>query len=148
RFFPDASRRDWNDWRWQLRNRISNLAQLAQILQLSDDERTAIERHEGSLPVGMTPYYASLINELDADQPLRRTVVMVNNEYKRSPGEADDPLSEDRDRPVPGIVHRYPDRVLFLATGFCPVYCRYCTRSRMVGHPGGEYRFDTRQWQQ
>jgi lysine 2,3-aminomutase len=73
--------------------------------------------------------------------------VAVNAEYVETPGEAVDPLAEDADSPVPGIVHRYPDRVLFLVTGFCPVYCRYCTRSRMVGNPGGEYRFDTSQWQ-
>jgi lysine 2,3-aminomutase len=147
RFFPDASERDWNDWRWQLKNRIRDIASLARILNLSDDERTAVERHTGSLPVGMNPYYASLLDPDDPMQPLRRTVVAVNAEYVRSPGEALDPLSEDSDSPVPGIVHRYPDRVLFLVTGFCPVYCRYCTRSRVVGNPGGEYRFDTAQWQ-
>jgi lysine 2,3-aminomutase len=146
-FFPQATRPEWNDWKWQLRNRIKDLRSLSRILLLNDDERTAIERHDGPLPVGMTPYYASLLREGDPHQPLRRTVVMVNDEYHLTPGEADDPLGEDADSPVPGIVHRYPDRVLFLVTGFCPVYCRYCTRSRMVGHPGGEYRFNTNQWQ-
>jgi len=147
RFFPNASDREWNDWRWQLQNRIRDTMTLARILKLSDDERTAVERHTGSLPVGMNPYYASLLDPDDPLQPLRRTVVAVNAEYIQSPGEAADPLAEDSDSPVPGIVHRYPDRVLFLVTGFCPVYCRYCTRSRMVGNPGGEYRFDTSQWQ-
>ncbi len=147
RFYPQASDQDWNDWRWQLKSRIRDAAGLARILNLSDDERTAVERHEGSLPVGMNPYYASLLDPDDPLQPLRRTVVAVNAEYVRSPGEALDPLAEDADSPVPGIVHRYPDRVLFLVTGFCPVYCRYCTRSRAVGKPGGEYRYDTDQWQ-
>ena len=147
RCFPEATRQEWNDWKWQLRNRIKDLTQLDRIIRLTEDERTAIERHEGSLPVGITPYYASLLNENDPQQPLRRTVVMVNDEYRVTPGEADDPLAEDAHGPVPGIVHRYPDRVLFLITGMCPVYCRYCTRSRMVGNPGGEYRFDTVQWQ-
>ena len=146
-FFPGVSQRDWRDWRWHLRHRIKDLNELARIIQLTADERTAIERHRGPLPVGITPYYASLLSATDANQPLRRTVVMVNDEYRVSPGEAADPLAEDAHRPVPGIVHRYPDRVLFLVTGFCPVYCRYCTRSRMVGYPGGEYRFDTEQWQ-
>jgi lysine 2,3-aminomutase len=72
---------------------------------------------------------------------------MVNDEYVRMPGEEDDPLSEDHDTVAPGLVHRYPDRVLFLTTGFCSTYCRYCTRSRMVGNPGGEYQFSTSQWE-
>ncbi|HUR32348.1 MAG TPA: KamA family radical SAM protein [Vicinamibacterales bacterium] len=147
RFFPDATDAEWNDWRWQMRNRIKDLPGLARIVQLSEDERTAMLRHRGPLPVGISPYYASLLDGADHQQPLRRTVVMVNDEYVASPGEADDPLDEDRDSVVPGLVHRYPDRVLFLVTGTCPVYCRYCTRARMVGHPGGEYRFDVSQWQ-
>lgn len=147
KFFPEASLREWNDWHWQLRNRARNLADLTRLLQLSDDERSAVERHQGPLPVGITPYYASLLDPLNPWQPLRRTMVMVNGEYQVSPGEARDPLNEDGHSPVPGLVHRYPDRVLFLVTGFCPVYCRYCTRSRLVGSPGGEYRFVTAQWE-
>jgi lysine 2,3-aminomutase len=73
--------------------------------------------------------------------------VAVGDEFLRSPGEADDPLEEDHDSPVPGLVHRYPDRVLFLVTGFCAAYCRYCTRSRMVGGHDEEYRFNVRQWE-
>lgn len=145
--FPEASLREWNDWRWQLRNRARSLADLERLLHLSDDERSAIERHRGPLPAGITPYYASLLAAHDARQPLRRTVVMVNDEYRLAPDESRDPLSEDGHSPVPGLVHRYPDRVLFLANGFCPVYCRYCTRSRMVGDPGGEYRFVKTQWE-
>jgi lysine 2,3-aminomutase len=145
-FFPQASDEEWNDWRWQLRNSIRDIGSLDRILSLSDDERAAILRHTGTLPVGITPYYAGLLNALDPAQPLRRTVVMVSEEYQQSPGEAADPLGEDRDSPVPGVVHRYPDRVLLLVTGTCPVYCRYCTRSRMVGFPGGEYEFNTSQW--
>jgi len=106
-----------------------------------------MERHDGVLPVGITPYYASLLDPDDPTQPLRKTVVMVGNEFVRSPEEQSDPLNEDSDSPVPGLVHRYPDRVLFLVTGTCPVYCRYCTRSRMVGKPGGEYSFSTQQWE-
>lgn len=147
RFYPEVSDADWNDWRWQTRNRIRRLDQLERIIRLSDDERSAIARHEGPLPVGITPYYASLLNEHDPDQPLRRSVVPVNGEYLRTYGEADDPLGEDSHTPVPGLVHRYPDRVLFLVTGSCSTYCRYCTRSRMVGG-GGEYSFNMRQWEQ
>jgi lysine 2,3-aminomutase len=146
RHFPQATAEDWNDWRWQLRNRIRDLAGLARIIRLSDDEREAVSRHEGPLPVGITPYYASLLSETDPEQPLRRTHVPVGGEYLRQPGESDDPLGEDHDAAVPGLVHRYPDRVLFLTTGFCSTYCRYCTRSRMVGG-GAEYTFSLRQWQ-
>src|SRR5215510_6810427 len=147
RFFPTASMRDWNDWRWQLRHRIKDLETVARIIHLSDDERTAIARHQGPLPIGINPYYASLLDPDNPHQPLRYTVIPINGEYVRTPGEADDPLHEDDHSPVPGLVHRYPDRVLFLVTGFCAVYCRYCTRSRMVGHPGGEYRFSLAQWE-
>jgi lysine 2,3-aminomutase len=147
RYFPAASNRDWNDWKWQLRCRIKDAAGLAGIIRLSDDERAAMESHSGVLPVGITPYYASLLDPDAPHQPLRKTVVMAKGEYLRSPGEAADPLNEDGHTPVPGLVHRYPDRVLFLVTGMCPVYCRYCTRSRMVGKPGGEYSFNTAQWE-
>ncbi len=147
RFFPGASAADWNDWRWQLRHRVRDLAGLARIINLSDDEADAIRHHRGSLPVGITPYYLSLFDREDPAQPLRRTHIPVSGEYLRSPGEADDPLGEDHDAAVPGLVHRYPDRVLFLTTGFCSTYCRYCTRSRMVGEPGGEYSFSVPQWE-
>ncbi len=147
-FFPEATPEEWNDWRWQVRNRIRSLAQLERIFQLSADEREAISRHKGALPVGITPYYASLMGRDDPNEPLRRTHIPVGQEYLRTPGEADDPLGEDHDTKTPGLVHRYPDRVLFLTTGFCSTYCRYCTRSRMVGEAGGEYQFSTRQWEQ
>ncbi len=145
RFFPEATTAEWNDWRWQLRNRIRDTDALARIIDLSENERAAIERHRGPLPVGITPYYLSLVDPRDPEQPLRRTVVPVLGEYLRTPGEADDPLHEDGTSPVPGIVHRYPDRILFLVSGFCSVYCRYCTRSRMVGGSGGE-RFGKQAW--
>jgi len=147
KFFPDATVADWNDWRWQLRTRIKSLAELEHIFALSADERDAVMRHQGSLPVGITPYYASLLDRENPDDGLRRTHIPVGQEYIRTPGEADDPLGEDHDAAVPGLVHRYPDRVLFLATGFCSTYCRYCTRSRMVGEAGGDYQFSRPQWE-
>ena len=146
-FFPSASAREWNDWKWQLRNSIRGLEALERVLHLSDDERSALERSRNSLPNRITPYYASLLDRDDPTQPLRRTMVMVNQEFVRTPDEKMDPLSEDADSPVPGLVHRYPDRVLFLVTGTCPVYCRYCTRSRIVGNQDGEYEFSTTQWE-
>ena len=148
RFYPGSSPAEWNDWHWQFRARIRSLAELSRIFKLSPDERAAVSRHEGPLPVGITPYYASLMGRDDASEPLRRTHIMTGEEYVRLPGEADDPLDEDHDTVVPGLVHRYPDRVLFLTTGTCSTYCRYCTRSRLVGNPGGEYQFSIRQWEQ
>ena len=148
RFYPDTSAAEWNDWRWQMRTRIRTLSELERVFTLSADERQAVAGHTGSLPVGITPYYASLMGLTDAQEPLRRTHIMVGDEYVRQPGEEDDPLGEDHDTVVPGLVHRYPDRVLFLTTGTCSTYCRYCTRSRLVGNPGGEYQFNVRNWEQ
>jgi lysine 2,3-aminomutase len=147
RVFPNTTDEQWNDWRWQLRNRIVNLTELERLLHLSDDERQAIERHQGPLPISITPYYASLLDVKNPQQPLRRTVVMTEGEYLFSPEEKADPLGEDSHSPVPNLVHRYPDRVLFLATGFCSVYCRYCTRSRMVGHSSEKYAFNLAHWE-
>ena len=104
------------------------------MLVLAPDERQALVEGGAMLPVGITPYYMSLISRTDAQQPLRRTVLPTTAEFQRAPGEADDPLGEDGHSPVPGLVHRYPDRVLLLAHDFCSTYCRYCTRSRVVGH--------------
>lgn len=148
RYFPEAGESEWNDWRWQMRARIRSLAQVERLFRLSPDERAALEQHKTGLPVGITPYYASLMGLDDPSEPLRRTHIPVGQEYLKTSGEADDPLGEDHDTSVPGLVHRYPDRVLFLTTGTCSTYCRYCTRSRMVGQAGGEYQFSTRQWEQ
>ena len=134
RHFPGASNRDWNDWRWQTRHRVRSLAQLDAMLRLSEEEREALVRGGTMLPVGISPYYMSLLDPDDPWQPLRRTVVPTLNEFVRTEGESDDPLGEDDHSPVPGLVHRYPDRVLLLPLDFCSTYCRYCTRSRVVGH--------------
>ena len=133
-FYPDLPDRLWNDWHWQYRNRLRTMDQLERVLVLSDRERAVMSRDGGMLPVSVTPYYMSLVSRDDLDQPLRRTMIPSTSELSRGPGEADDPLGEDGDSPVPGIVHRYPDRVLLLVTDCCSSYCRYCTRSRMVGH--------------
>lgn len=133
-FFPQASDQEWNDWRWQSRNRIRTLEQLERMLVLTDQERGALVEGGSMLPVGITPYYMSLISRHDPEQPLRRTVVPTTGEFTRTKGEAEDPLGEDKHSPVPGLVHRYPDRVLLLVLDFCSTYCRYCTRSRVVGH--------------
>jgi lysine 2,3-aminomutase len=134
RFFPDATESQWNDWRWQSQHRIRKLEHFERIVTLSDDERAALVQGGTMLPVGITPYYMSLLDPEDAQQGLRRTVIPTTNEFVRTLGEADDPLGEDSHSPVPGLVHRYPDRVLLLPLDFCSTYCRYCTRSRVVGH--------------
>jgi lysine 2,3-aminomutase len=107
---------------------------MERMLSLTNEERTALVEGGQMLPVGITPYYMSLLDAENAEQPLRRTVVPSSKEFVRTKGEADDPLGEDGHSPVPGLVHRYPDRVLLLALDFCSTYCRYCTRSRVVGH--------------
>jgi len=133
-FFPDATDKEWNDWRWQIRNRIYRRDQLEKILKLSVDERQGLEGLRSKLPVGITPYFMSLLPEDNPDHPLRRTVVPTIHEFRQMPGETEDPLGEEDQSPVPGLVHRYPDRVLLLVLDFCSTYCRYCTRSRIVGH--------------
>jgi lysine 2,3-aminomutase len=133
RHFAGVTRPEWNDWRWQLRNRIRDSATAHRVLCLTAAEQAGVVAREtrAQLPLGITPYYASV---LDAASPgLRRTVIPLVHEQLRLPGESDDPLGEDGHSPVPGLVHRYPDRVLLLASGFCSTYCRYCTRSRLVG---------------
>lgn len=135
-FFPDVTRTQWNDWYWQLKNRITRLDDLRRIIDLSEDEFQAISHQKDQLPVAITPYYISLLDRNNPLQPLRRTVIPATAEQRRTHGESEDPLDEDTDSPVPGLVHRYPDRVLFLVTDFCSTYCRYCTRSRVVGHRG------------
>jgi lysine 2,3-aminomutase len=131
RHFPGTSLSDWNNWQWQVRNSFTSLDQLNTFLGLSQLESNS-RAYGKNLPVRITPYYASLLDPDDANQPLRRTVVPVALEMNVSPGETEDPLSETHDSPVPLIVHRYPDRVLFLVTNFCSAFCRYCTRTHMV----------------
>jgi lysine 2,3-aminomutase len=144
--FPGASQDEWDDWKWQLTNRITTLRGIERILQLSPDEREALGTAGGSMPFAITPYYASLLSGEDPNHPLRRSVIPVTTELHRVQGESDDPLGEDADSPVPGIVHRYPDRVLFLVTSFCSVNCRYCTRSRIVG--GHNHQTDASAWEE
>ena len=146
RFFPEATNAEWCDWHWQVRNRIVDLQGLGRILKLSDDERNALTRQSHILPVAITPYYLSLVDRDDPANPLRRTIVPIEAELVKSPGEDEDPLGEDHQSPIPCLVHRYPDRVLFLVTRFCSVYCRFCTRSRMVGHRAGA-PFSTAEWE-
>lgn len=143
-FFPEATDKEWNDWQWQISHRIRTYEKLSQMLKLSPDE--TLVNSDSQLPLSITPYYLSLVSADDPEQPLRRSVVPTLNEWIKMPCESDDPLGEDNQSPVPGLVHRYPDRVLFLLLDFCSTYCRYCTRSRVVGH-GGIHAGRTR-WEQ
>lgn len=146
KFFPEATLANWDDWQWQLRHRIMSRAMVSTMLQLSRDEEEAIGNFGQQLPMATTPYYASLLDKTDPMQPLRRAVIPVREEFEVSEGESADPLGEEHDSPVPGLVHRYPDRVLFLVTDFCSSYCRYCTRSRMVGD-GKSKHINPTQWE-
>jgi len=130
--FPGATLNDWNNWHWQIRNSIRSHKQLSNFFSLSDEEKRIGDENKDSLPVRITPYYASLIDSEKPLQSIRRSIVPVYDEFLISKGEASDPLSENHDSPVSNIVHRYPDRALFLVTGYCAAYCRYCTRSHMV----------------
>ena len=146
KYFPGVSLLEWSNWQWQIRNRFRGMEDLSRVLTLSVDEAAAVSGRDGGLPLGITPYYASLLDREDAQSPLRRTVVPSLSELVESEGEARDPLGEDHQSPVPGIVHRYPDRVLLLVSAHCSTYCRYCTRSRMVGN-FSDYHFNKSQWE-
>lgn len=134
KYFPGIGNKLWNDWHWQVSHRIRTSDQIRNMLSLSEEETAAIENNNRLLPISVTPYYMSLLSENDSNQSIRRSVIPTIHELKKSPGEADDPLGEEQQSQVPGLVHRYPDRVLFLVHDFCSTYCRYCTRSRVVGH--------------
>jgi lysine 2,3-aminomutase len=125
---------DWNDWHWQLRNRITSLEQLESLVRLSKQERAGCLFAPGKLSLAVTPHFFNLIDPEDPDCPVRRQVIPRIEESDVAPGESPDPVGEESTMPVPGIVHRYPDRVLFLVTDRCAAYCRYCTRSRLVSN--------------
>jgi lysine 2,3-aminomutase len=133
RYFPLTAKVSWNDWKWQLRNSINSLEDLQKIMKLTDKEVMAINNLKNRLPLRITPYFASLIYDSAAGHPLRRIVVPALEELIQHSNEQSDPLHESSFSPVKGIVHRYPDRVLFTVTQFCSSYCRYCTRSHSVG---------------
>ena len=131
-----VSTEQWNDWSWQLRNRIQNLAQLESRLPLTPEERAGTILAGKKLALGITPHFFNLIDREDPDCPIRRQVVPRIEESNTASDEMLDPCGEDSNMPVPGLVHRYPDRVLLLVTDRCASYCRYCTRSRVVSGAG------------
>jgi lysine 2,3-aminomutase len=133
RYFPQTTLESWNDWKWQLRNSFTSIDDLKKIMHLSAREIMAINNLKGRLPLRITPYFASLIFNTKPGHPLRRNVIPVVEELIETINEQSDPLHESSFSPVKGIVHRYPDRVLFTVTQVCSNYCRYCTRSHSVG---------------
>jgi lysine 2,3-aminomutase len=136
--YPEVAEADWCDWRWQQRHVLADPAQLTQRIPLSlDEERACLETKE-IFRLGITPYYAALIDRDHAWCPIRRQAIPLPAEAHSREGELLDPLGEDHNRPVPAIVHKYPDRVLFLALDRCSVYCRHCTRRRLTGHDQGD----------
>ena len=137
--FGQVPDEQWQDWRWQLTHRLNSIGELAEIIRLTPDEEQGI-RASGRLRLDITPYFASLIDPDDPTCPIRRQVVPTGRELVPFNAEMQDSLAEDLMSPVPGLVHRYPDRVLLLLTTQCASYCRYCTRSRIVGDPHANFR--------
>jgi lysine 2,3-aminomutase len=133
--FGSISRSDWQDWRWQQRERLRKIDQLNGIIKVTEDEKTAFVKSDAMFHMGITPYYASLMDRDDPNCPIRLQSVPQIGELDILPSDLEDPLGEEKDMPVPGITHRYPDRVLFYTTHNCPVYCRHCTRKRKVSDP-------------
>jgi lysine 2,3-aminomutase len=131
--YKDVNPLDWEDWHWQIKNRICTKEALTQVINLTPDEDKGIDKAKGRLSMAITPYWGTLLDLEDAGCPLRRQAVPVIQESIIAPHEMTDPCAEDRDSPAPHLVHRYPDRVLLLATDHCAMYCRHCTRRRLVG---------------
>jgi lysine 2,3-aminomutase len=131
--WKDATEEEWDDWRWQLKHRVTRAEQLKLILNLSPEEIEAIEASKGRMATAITPYFAKLMDRNDSNCPIRRQAIPTMAEFHFSPADLMDPCAEDENSPVHGLVHRYPDRALLLVTDKCAVYCRYCTRRRMVG---------------
>jgi lysine 2,3-aminomutase len=136
--YTDIPDEKWNNWRWQLSNRINTVEEFEKILPLTESERKALSS-ANLFRVDITPYYISLIDPNDPNDPIRKQVVPTAAEMVPFTAMMEDSLAEDRHSPVPGLVHRYPDRVLMLVTTQCASYCRYCTRSRIVGDPSATF---------
>ncbi len=132
-FFPDIPDEKWNDWKWQVKHRIETVDELKKHIKLTPSEESGIRESLKTLRMAITPYYLSLIDNSKPNDPIRKQSIPTVNELHESPSDLQDPLSEDFDSPVPGLTHRYPDRVLFLLTDMCAMYCRHCTRRRFAG---------------
>ncbi len=132
--FPDITDEQWNDWRWQVKNRIETVEDLKKYTQLMKEDEDGVNKCLETFRMAITPYYLSLIDPNNPDDPVRKQAIPTALETHRADADQLDPLHEDTDSPVPGLTHRYPDRVLLLITDQCSMYCRHCTRRRFAGH--------------
>jgi len=142
KYFPHVKEEEWNDWKWQTKHRIQTADELKKYMKLTDNEETTIEKVLGKLRMAITPYYLSLIDPDNPHCPIRQQAIPLGNELFVGKDDLYDPLAEDHDSPVPGLTHRYPDRVLFLITDMCAMYCRHCTRRRFAGQNDGEQHLE------
>lgn len=133
-FYPGVPDNEWNDWHWQVRNRITTVEELKKKLNITTEEEEAVSRCLEKLRMAVTPYYLTLIDTDNPGDAIRKQAIPSLAELVKGEDDIEDPLSEDLDSPVPGLTHRYPDRVLMLVTDQCSMYCRYCTRRRFAGH--------------
>ena len=140
--YKDVTEEQWYDWKWQVANRITTVEQLKKIINLTEQEEKDINAVVKNFRLGITPYYASLMDPDDPRCPVRMQAVPVLAETHRSEADMLDPLHEDEDSPAPGLTHRYPDRVLFLITDQCSMYCRPCTRRRLAGETDAQRSMD------
>ena len=140
--FPDVTDEQWNDWKWQVKNRIETLDELKKYVKLTAEEEEGVKQTLKTLRMAITPYYLSLINPDDPCDPIRRQCIPTGLETHQADADLLDPLHEDEDSPTPGLTHRYPDRVLFLITDMCSMYCRHCTRRRFAGQTDNECGID------
>lgn len=142
KIFTEIDNELWNDWNWQVKNRITNVEELKKYVPLTENEEQGVQECLKTLRMSITPYYLSLIDPSNPDDPIRKQSIPVSLELKVSDADLDDPLHEDGDSPVPGLTHRYPDRALLLITDQCAMYCRHCTRRRFAGQNDGAQPVD------
>ena len=136
--FPNVTDEQWNDWKWQVKNRIETYEELSKYFTFEPEEAEGIKKALAKFRMAITPYYLSLIDPNDPFDPIRRQAIPQGAECNIAPADLNDPLHEDEDSPAPGLTHRYPDRVLFLITDMCSMYCRHCTRRRFAGQKDDE----------
>lgn len=135
--FPNVTDAEWNDWKWQVRNRIETVEDLKKYINLTEEEEKGITECLKTLRMSITPYYLSIMDPDNPNDPVRLQAIPNIVETNKSEADLDDPLHEDGDSPVPGLTHRYPDRALLLITDQCSMYCRHCTRRRFAGQNDG-----------
>lgn len=140
--FPNVTDEQWNDWKWQVKNRIETLDVLKKYVVLTPEEEDGVKETLHTLRMAITPYYVSLVEPNNPNCPIRKQAIPTSKEMHQSTADLLDPLHEDEYSPVPGLTHRYPDRVLFLITDMCAMYCRHCTRRRFAGQKDDQCSID------